>query len=535
VDVAVVGNAVLTDDGARLPPTLPSPVADDPGLLATLLDAAPLGFAYYDRDLRYRHVNRRLARGHGLAQDAHLGRTPWDVAPETAAAVEDHLRAVIASGESRLGVEMAGVNPDDGSPGRWSTSWYPVRAGHSGPVVGVALLVVEVSGASAGADALREMALTLQRSLLPALTPSSEELEVAVRYNPGVADTEVGGDWYDVIPLGAGRMAVVIGDVMGRGVRAAAVMGQLRTAVRTCARLDLQPVEVVELLDGLVSDLGDDFQIATCLYGVFDPHARELLMSSAGHIAPVVRTASGDVHPLDLAVSAPLGVADPPRHSRVRLLPGTVLALFTDGLVEVRGSDIDTGIEALCRVIAGGPDKLEELADAVLHRLTVDDADDDVALLLLRVPADVDSRSRTVVLDVPRERALLADLRALAQASMREWALLDEVVDTATLVTSELVTNALVHGKGPVELRIRLTRDWLVLEAADEGHHMPRRRRAGIDEEGGRGLHLVAALCDRWGARQTDEGKVVWAQLDLAATRRPARRLVPPFHRPNEA
>jgi len=219
---------------------------------------------------------------------------------------------------------------------------------------------------------------------------------------------------------------------------------------------------------------------------------------------------------LDVAVSAPLGVGEAPRQSRVRLEPGTVLTLFTDGLVERRGSDLDDGLDALCRTLAQGPDDLEELADAVLTGLVGEGSDDDVALLLVRVPHDVDSRSRTVVLDVPRERALLVDVRSRAKEAMRGWALLEEVVDTATLLASELVTNGLVHGKGPVELRLRLTRDRLVLEAEDGGSHMPRRRAAAQDEEGGRGLHLVATLADRWGARATDDGKVVWAELDLA-------------------
>lgn len=515
MNAPAVEEALLIDEVAHLP----AAIAADPALLAVLLDAVPVRFAYFDRDLRYVHVNQSLATAHGLARHEHVGRTARDVAPQLGDIVEEQLREVLLTGARQVGVEIRWAGTDDDGPGVWSTSWYPVRDDRSADLLGVALIATDVVDAAAAGESVRQTALTLQRSLLPALVPSSEELEVAVRYSAGVADTEVGGDWYDVIALGGGRMAVVIGDVMGRGVHAAAVMGQLRTAVRTCARLDLRPVEVIEVLDGLVSDLGDEDQIATCVYAVFDPHSRELLLSSAGHLPPVLRDATGAVELLEVEVSAPLGVGDAPRQSRVRLEPGTVLALFTDGLVEVRGSDIDAGLDALCRVVSTGPDDLEGLADAVLHRLTVDDADDDVALLLIRVPADIESRSRTVVLPVPRDRARLADVRARAQSAMYEWALLDEVVDTAVLLASELATNALVHGKDYVELRIRLTRDRLVIEAEDGGHHMPRRRRAGNDDEGGRGLHLVAVLADRWGARQTDTGKVVWAQLDLAGPR----------------
>lgn len=151
-----------------------------------------------------------------------------------------------------------------------------------------------------------------------------------------------------------------------------------------------------------------------------------------------------------------------------------------------------------------------------MRRLTRDGCDDDVALLLARVPHDVDDRSRTVVVHVPRERALLFDVRGQARHAMRSWSLLEAVVETATLLASELVTNALVHGRGPVDLRLRLTRDRLVLQAVDGGRHMPRRRRAGDEEEGGRGLQLVASMADRWGFRATDDGKVVWAELDLS-------------------
>jgi PAS domain S-box-containing protein len=494
---------------------VPSAVTDDAELLAVLLDAGPLGFACFDPQLRYVHVNRRLAEASGLSRADHLGRTVHEVAPGLADAVETQVRTVLMTGRAQESVEVSGWVVD--GVRHWTTSWYPIRDPLSGHVRGVAVLAADVTGVVASSETVRQSALTLQRSLLPASTPGTEELEVAVRYDAGVADTEVGGDWYDVIPLGGGRLAVVIGDVVGRGVHAAAVMGQLRTAVRTCARLDLRPVEVLEVLDSLVSDLsGDPFdgQFATCVYGVFDPHSRELQLASAGHLPPVVRTATGEVHRLELEVSPPLGLGDTARQSRVLLAPGTVLALFTDGLVEVRGSDIDEGLDALCRVLARGPHDLEELADALLHRLT-DDADDDVALLLVRVPLDVDSRSRTVVLHVPGGREQLAEVRARAAAAMREWDLLDDLVHTGTVLVNELATNALVHGKGRVELRLRLTRDRLVLEVEDAGHHMPRRRRARDDDEGGRGLHLVAALSDRWGARLTESGKVVWAEVSL--------------------
>lgn len=495
--------------GRRLFSVTPAPAEpDDAAVLAALLDVSADGLAVFAPDGRYLRIGARLAAANGLSPEQHLGRTARELVPRLADDVEARLAEVVATGRAVLDVPLLA---DDGRT-RWRTSWHPVL--RDGEVVAVALVASDVTPITS----LRATALTLQRSLLPAAVPCTEELGVAVRYVAGAADTEVGGDWYDVIALGAGRLALVIGDVMGRGVPAAAVMGQLRTAVRTCARLDLRPVEVLDVLDGLVAELGEE-QIATCVYGVFDPHTRELQLASAGHLPPVLRTAGGGVELVAVEASAPLGVGDAPRQTSVRLPPGSVLALFTDGLVERRDRPLDDRLAELSRVVAAGPEDLEQLADAVMAGMTGGVSEDDVALLLVQVPQDVDTRSRTVVVTVPRERALLFDVRERARRAMRSWALLEEVVDTATLLASELVTNGLVHGLGTVELRLRLTRDRLVLEAVDGGRHMPRRRRAGVDEEGGRGLQLVATLADRWGFRATDEGKVVWAELDLAGPR----------------
>ena len=499
----------LADAHDALPPR-----GDDAAVLSLLLDAAPVGFAQYDRSGRYVHVNAALAAAHGAPVEAHLGRTVRDVAPQIAEPVERIIAEVLATGRPVLGVELPGTADP---PSHWTTGWYPVRAPGSDECLGVAVVATDITGVVDAAASLRRTAMALQRSLLPAQVPSTEELEVAVRYRAGADDADVGGDWYDVIELGGGRLAVVIGDVMGRGVPAAAVMGQLRTAVRTCARLDLRPAEVLDVLDGLLRDLDED-SIATCVYAAFDPHSRELRLASAGHLPPVLRSTKGRAEALDVEVSAPLGLGDAPREATVRLQPGSTLALYTDGLVEARDRDVEAGVAQLCRTVAAGPRALEELADEVMASMRPS-AGDDVALLLVRVPEDVDARSRTVVVEVTRERALMFDVRSQARAAMRRWILLDEVVDTATLLASELATNALVHGRGRVELRLRLTRDRLVIEAVDSGHHMPRRRSAGDLDESGRGLHLVASLADRWGFRGTDEGKVVWAELDLAGTR----------------
>lgn len=493
----------------RLVPVASPPAGADGAMLAVLLDTAPIGFAHFGPDGRYLHTNAALARVNGATPQEHLGRTVREMAPDAADVVEPLIAQVLATGAAVLDVEIL----DRGT--HWTTGWYPVPDPVTGACTGVAVLATDISEVVAARDALRRTALTLQRSLLPAQVPSTEELEVAGRYAAGAADSDVGGDWYDVIPLGAGRIAVVIGDVMGRGVPAAAVMGQLRTAARTCARLDLRPAEVLDALDALLRDLDQD-AIATCAYGAFDPHTRELRLASAGHLPPLLLSPGERARPVALDVGAPLGLGDPARETSVHLAAGSVLALYTDGLVESREDDLSAGIRALGRVLDEGAGSLEELAGRVMAARAPGGSHDDMALLLLRVPEDVDTRSRTVVLDVSRERALMVDVRQQARAAMRSWMLLDEVVDTATLLASELATNALVHGRGRVELRLRLTRDRLVLESVDSGHHMPRRRRAGDDDEGGRGLHLVASLADRWGFRATDDGKVVWAELHLA-------------------
>ena len=501
----------------RLAPVAVATPAGDAALLSVLLGAAPVAFAHLGLDGRFLQVSAALAHAWGVSAEALLGRTVRDLLPELAEVAEPLLAQVVATGVPLVDVAVS----HHGSS--WSTAWHPVPDALTGACVGVALVATDTSDVVAARDSLRRTALSLQRSLLPAEVPSTQELEVAGRYvAAGAADSDVGGDWYDVIALGAGRVAVVIGDVMGRGVPAAAVMGQLRTAARTCARLDLRPAEVLDVLDALLRDLDQD-AIATCAYGAFDPHTRELRLASAGHLPPVLRSPGGRAAPVALEVGAPLGLGDPAREATVHLPAGSVLALYTDGLVASRAGD---GLDALCRAVDDGAASLEELAERVLaagpgpqdaaQGRSQDGSQDDAALLLLRVPDDVDARSRTVVLDVSRERALMVDVRQQARVAMRSWMLLDEVVDTATLVASELATNALVHGRGRVELRLRLTRDRLVLESVDSGHHMPRRRRAGDDDEGGRGLHLVASLADRWGFRATDDGKVVWAELDLA-------------------
>ncbi len=361
----------------------------------------------------------------------------------------------------------------------------------------------------------RDTALTLQRSLLPLGVVEPEGLEIAARYVPGVADTEVGGDWFDVIDLGAGRVGLVIGDVMGRGVRAAAIMGQLRTAVRTCARLELSPYEVLTLLDSVVCEI-DEGQIATCIYGVVEPHTGLLTLANAGHPPPLVVAPDGLVSRLYMEVGTPLGLGrGDVKEYTVRLQRGALLVLFTDGLVESRERDIDAGVSDLAAVLARQNGSLSRRADHALAALGRDEGhDDDVALLLVGLPdTDASGATRFAEIAVPAGPAGLGEARGRARELLTDWLVEADIIDSVVLLMSELVTNALVHGRSPLSARLRRTGSRVIVEVADGDPRMPRRRHADVEDEGGRGLELVSLIASRWGTRLAGAGKVVWAEI----------------------
>ena len=232
-------------------------------------------------------------------------------------------------------------------------------------------------------DEARATAVELQRSLLPANRPRITGVEMAHRYLPGSRETEVGGDWFDVLPLSCGRVAFVIGDVMGRGLRAAAAMGQLRTAVRTLAVLDLMPDELLAQLDHLAMGIAQ-VQLATCVYAVFDPVTRELCFATAGHPPPLLRDPDGTAQFLPSPSGAPLGVGGVPFEAApASVQDGARLLLYTDGLIESRGADLDDGLAALAAAFVAGPAALDPLCDHVLDVLgRADGHDDDVAMLV---------------------------------------------------------------------------------------------------------------------------------------------------------
>jgi serine phosphatase RsbU (regulator of sigma subunit)/anti-sigma regulatory factor (Ser/Thr protein kinase) len=366
----------------------------------------------------------------------------------------------------------------------------------------------------------REAAVTLQRSLLPQELEQPDDLRIAATYQPGGTEAAVGGDWYDVITLGAGRTALVIGDVMGRGVRAAAVMGQLRTAVRAYARLDLPPHEVLQLLDGLAAEI-DASQIATCVYAVHDPNEGLLAYASAGHLPILVRDEDGTVRRAADPTGPPLGTGGWLHTSgTIALGPGSTAVLYTDGLVERRGEDIDEGVAALERALAGAQGTPAVICDRLMRALGIDaDHDDDVAVMVLQQPSRSGADAElfhNAALELLGGIEAAPRARAFASGVLASWRFPVELCDLGVLAASELVANSLQHGTPPMRLRLRRTDRRLIIEVTDGDEHLPRRRRAEPADETGRGISIIATIASAWGSRRTPGGgKAVWCEFAL--------------------
>ncbi|MFI0817380.1 SpoIIE family protein phosphatase [Streptomyces sp. NPDC021098] len=395
------------------------------------------------------------------------------------------------------------------------------------PVRGVLVFGADVTDQVESAERLRaserlqrEAAVTLQRSLLPQELEQPDDLRVAATYQPGGKDAAVGGDWYDVITLGGGRTALVIGDVMGRGVRAAAVMGQLRTAVRAYARLDLPPHEVLQLLDGLAAEI-DANQIATCVYAVHDPNESRLVYASAGHLPILVRDPDGTVRRAAEPTGPPLGTGGWLHTSgSVPLGPGASAVLYTDGLVERRDKDIYDGVAALERVFAGATGTPQVMCDRLIRALGITAAhDDDVAVLVLQHPARTGHDAElfhNAALELLGGVEAAPRARAFASGVLASWRFPMELRDLGVLAASELVANSLQHGTPPMRLRLRRTDRRLIIEVTDGDDHLPRRRRAEPVDEAGRGISIVATIASSWGSRRTPGGgKAVWCEFAL--------------------
>ncbi|MET9256344.1 SpoIIE family protein phosphatase [Streptomyces sp. NPDC003717] len=363
------------------------------------------------------------------------------------------------------------------------------------------------------------MAVTLQRSLLPRRLPEQNALEIAYRYLP--AQAGVGGDWFDVLPLSGARVALVVGDVVGHGLHAAATMGRLRTAVHNFASLDLPPDELLTLLDELVGRIDQDeaggdgtapVTGATCLYAVYDPVSGSCAVARAGHPPPAVIGPEGGVEFPEVPAGPPLGVGGLPfEKTELRLAAGSRLVLYTDGLVEDRAHDIDVGLERLRQaLVAAGPSP-EETCRQVLDDRQADRPRDDVALLVARTR--VLGPDQVAEWQVPSDPAAVGEVRARVTRRLAEWGL-EELVFTTELILSELVTNAIRYGGETVHVRMLRDRS-LVCEVFDSSSTSPHLRYAAMTDEGGRGLFLVAQLAERWGTRYTPAGKVIWAEQPL--------------------
>jgi serine phosphatase RsbU (regulator of sigma subunit) len=366
-----------------------------------------------------------------------------------------------------------------------------------------------------------DMAVTLQRSLLPGALPEQSALQVAHRYLP--AEAGVGGDWFDLIPLPGARVALVVGDVVGHGVRAAATMGQLRTAVHNFSSLDLTPDELLSHLDEQVARIdadvareaeGDGAGIvgATCLYAIYDAVTGHVTMASSGHPGPAVVRPDGTVTFLDVPVSPPLGLGDGmPRETLELLLPeGSQLVLYTDGLIEGRHRDFDTGIELLRAALSDGANRTpQETCTDVLDAVMPERPDDDVALMVARTR--LLDPSRVAEWNVPPDPAAVAPVRSACLRQLDDWGL-DGIAFTTELILSELITNAIRYGTPPIKVRMLYDRT-LICEISDGSSTAPHLRRAATTDEGGRGLFLVAHYAERWGTRYPPRGKVIWAEL----------------------
>ncbi|MFI1034812.1 SpoIIE family protein phosphatase [Streptomyces sp. NPDC020951] len=371
-------------------------------------------------------------------------------------------------------------------------------------------------------------AVTLQRSLLPHALAGGSALEVASSYLPADPTDGVGGDWFDVIPLSGARVGLVVGDVVGHGIAAAAAMGRLRTAVQTLADMEMPPDELLAHLDDLVlrlsAERSDDatdrqsataFLGATCLYVVYDPVSRRCSMARAGHPPPVVVSPDGQVSFPEPPAGPPLGLGGMAfEATEIELAEHSLIGLYTDGLIEGADRDLERGMSRLGEVLARSDTRLADLAElctSAVRQLVPVPQPDDIALLLARTHAlDAD---RVVSWEVPAHPAAVADVRARATRQVEAWGL-GELAMTSELIVSELVTNAVRYATPPIRLRL-LYDARLTCEVADASSTAPRLRHARITDEGGRGLFLVAQLAHRWGARYTADGKIIWAEQEI--------------------
>ncbi|WP_405807254.1 SpoIIE family protein phosphatase [Streptomyces sp. NBC_00210] len=408
----------------------------------------------------------------------------------------------------------------------------------------VARMLAQALARAGVAESERELSLGLQRSMMPVLGPEVPGMAIAARYVPTGGGLQVGGDWYDMIPLPSGRFAVVIGDVQGHDVRAAGLMGQLRIALRAYASEGHRPDAVLSrasrFLHGVhdfsgadTHDEGDHAgpRFATCLYLEVEPSTGSVEIARAGHPEPIVRTSDGTVLVRPTEGGLPLGIDPDTDYPTTRLVlePGETMLICTDGLLETGGHDLDTGWTRLRTVLEEHADQsLEELADALVHAVhgpgshhtpgpLADRREDDIAVLLLARDATPARRAprRTAMSVAQAEPERIAAARQQLRELLHDWAD-QEQIDSAVLMVSEMVTNVLVHTDGHALLVAEVTHDAarrLRVEVTDTSDELPHKRRPGELASSGRGLLLTEMLADAWGVEPRGEGKSIWFEL----------------------
>ena len=369
----------------------------------------------------------------------------------------------------------------------------------------------------------RATALTLQRSMLPTGLSAPGSVEVQHRYLPGSKLIEIGGDWYESIALPGGRVALVVGDVAGHGVKAAVTMGRLRTAIKTLTMLELTPAETLLRLDELMAELGvNEPHFATCVYAIYDSVDGTCEVASAGHLPPLLVHPDGTNEFLDVSPAPPLGIGASQMYSRtLQIEDGSLLLMYTDGLVEKRTEDIDTGLAGLRAIFGpGSPQQpLDDLCRMALADVYDDHQRDDIAILLARLHRI--GPDRHVSWNLAPKLTAARRARSLIRRPLRLWEL-TELTPVAELVVSELVTNAVRYAQSKISLRLVLE-GGLFCEVLDDSAALPRLRHAAEDDERGRGLLVVSQMAQRWGTRRTGTGKVVWCELAVPSGRSAAR------------
>ena len=369
-------------------------------------------------------------------------------------------------------------------------------------------------------DAERESIAALQRSLLPPVVPDVQGIDLAVRYAASDFTTEVGGDWYDVIPLPGGAVGLVMGDVEGHDLAAAALMGLIRSAVRAYALEEHPPAIVLARANAFLASLGRG-RIVTIAYAQLHPVERLITTVSAGHPAIQVASRDGEVHEVPSEVGPPLGVFESGLlwPETTSTLPyRAALTMFTDGLVETRTESIGLGIDRIRDVMRANVDApAEEFADVLLAARAAA-SHDDVAILVGRLTASEDD-SRTMTRRLPPTPASVFLARRFTAQLLQEWALPRDTTALAELVMSELVTNAARHSEEAIEVRLSCESLVLRIEVEDTSHRMPQAPEYDDDVDelaaGGRGLMLVEAVSTRWGVESAGLSKCVWAEFDV--------------------